>query len=56
MTVYIVVRIDCEDSYICGVFSSYELANNYIKNILSNDKNKFLDFYISESVIDQPDQ
>ena len=54
MTVYIVVRIDCEGSYICGVFSSYELADNYINDILSNDKNKFLHFEIDERVIDQP--
>ena len=38
MTVYIVVEIENEYSYIQGVFSSYELADNYINDILSNDK------------------
>ena len=54
MTVYIVVEIENEYSYIQGVFSSYELADNYINDILSNDKNKFLHFEIDERVIDQP--
>ena len=54
MTVYIVVRIENENSYIQGVFSSYELADNYIKDILSYDKDKFLHFEIDERVIDQP--
>ena len=54
MTVYIVVEIDCEGSTIYGVFSSYELADNYINDILSNNKDKILDFSIDEYVIDQP--
>jgi hypothetical protein len=51
MKVYIVARMDC----IYGVFSSHELADNYINDILK-DKKIFMQFYIDERVIDQPDQ
>lgn len=55
MTVYVVLHLDWEANSIYGVFSSYELADNYINDILSNDENKFMEFYIDERVIDQPD-
>ncbi len=60
MKVYIVLYWDGEAADIWGVFSSYELADNYVKSILSNYensnyKNIFMDSVsIDEYVIDQP--
>jgi hypothetical protein len=54
MKVYIVGRWEWNHQQtICGVFSSHELADNYVNVFLSNVENRFIKSYIHEYVIDQ---
>jgi hypothetical protein len=57
MKVYIVGRWEWNHQQtICGVFSSYELADNYVNVFLSNVENRFIKSYIHEYVIDHVDE